>query len=255
MSSSWATRRMESASRPSRSSSSSAACTIASRVSWRRGAARGALCQGGGGSGSVGAAQANTVLDENIVRTLERCSSCRAFRFPSPLPYRWRWVVLGIVLAAEIMDLVDATITSIAAPSVVRDIGGGDTTMQWLAAAYTLAFAVGLITGGRLGDIVRPQAPVPDRRHRLRRHVGPVRGRLVAGLSSIAFRALQGALRRADDPPGPGRGQGRSSRPRRWPPRSACGARSWPSRRSPGRSWAASWSTPTSPAWAGARSS
>jgi EmrB/QacA subfamily drug resistance transporter len=68
-------------------------------------------------------------------------------------PYRWRWVVLAIVLAAEIMDLIDATITSIAAPSIVRDIGGGDTTMQWLAAAYTLAFAVGLITGGRLGDI------------------------------------------------------------------------------------------------------
>jgi EmrB/QacA subfamily drug resistance transporter len=68
-------------------------------------------------------------------------------------PYRWRWVVLAIVLAAEIMDLLDATISSIAAPSIVRDIGGGDTTMQWLAAAYTLAFAVGLITGGRLGDI------------------------------------------------------------------------------------------------------
>ena len=74
-------------------------------------------------------------------------------RFPSPLPTGGAGSSSAIVLAAEIMDLVDATITSIAAPSVVRDIGGGDTTMQWLAAAYTLAFAVGLITGGRLGDI------------------------------------------------------------------------------------------------------
>jgi MFS family permease len=72
---------------------------------------------------------------------------------PPPAPYRWRWIVLAIVLAAEIMDLLDATNTAIAAPSIVSDIGGGDTEMQWLAAAYTLAFAVGLITGGRLGDI------------------------------------------------------------------------------------------------------
>src|SRR5690242_18472398 len=71
----------------------------------------------------------------------------------APSPYRWRWIVLAIVLAAEIMDLLDATISTIAAPSIVRDIGGGDTSIQWLAAAYTLAFAVGLITGGRLGDI------------------------------------------------------------------------------------------------------
>ncbi|GAA3885835.1 hypothetical protein GCM10022243_58310 [Saccharothrix violaceirubra] len=68
-------------------------------------------------------------------------------------PYRWRWYALVAVLAAEIMDLLDATVVGVAAPSIQADLGGGSTTVQWIAAGYTLAFAVGLITGGRLGDL------------------------------------------------------------------------------------------------------
>jgi MFS family permease len=68
-------------------------------------------------------------------------------------PYRWRWIVLAVVLAAEVMDLMDATIVNVAGPSIRADLGGGATTLQWLSAAYTLAFAVLLVTGARLGDI------------------------------------------------------------------------------------------------------
>ena len=68
-------------------------------------------------------------------------------------PYRLRWVVAAVVLAANVMDLLDATIVNVAAPSVHRDLGGGADTIQWLSAAYTLAFAVLLIAGARLGDI------------------------------------------------------------------------------------------------------
>ena len=67
--------------------------------------------------------------------------------------YRLRWVVAAIVLAANIMDLLDATIVNVAGPSIHRDLGGGASTIQWLSAGYTLAFAVLLITGARLGDI------------------------------------------------------------------------------------------------------
>ncbi|WP_344614337.1 MFS transporter [Dactylosporangium salmoneum] len=63
------------------------------------------------------------------------------------------WAVLAVVLAAEVMDLLDATIIAIAGPSVRADLGGGTAFLQWLAAGYTLAFAVGLVTGGRLGDV------------------------------------------------------------------------------------------------------
>jgi MFS family permease len=82
---------------------------------------------------------------------------------PAPLPttieaaappaYRWRWVVLAVVLVAEIMDLLDSTVITIAAPTVRADLGGGTSTMEWWAAGYTLAFGVLLIVGGRLGDM------------------------------------------------------------------------------------------------------
>src|ERR1700722_2667107 len=69
-------------------------------------------------------------------------------------PYRLRWVVAAVVLAANVMDLLDATIVNVAGPSVHRALGGGANTIQWLSAGYTLAFAVLLIAGARLGDIL-----------------------------------------------------------------------------------------------------
>ncbi|GAA3539922.1 MFS transporter [Nonomuraea rosea] len=68
-------------------------------------------------------------------------------------PYRWRWVALFVILAAEVMDLLDALVTSIAAVTIRKELGGSDSLVQWLGAGYTLAMAVGLITGGRLGDL------------------------------------------------------------------------------------------------------
>ncbi|MEU7744056.1 MFS transporter [Nonomuraea sp. NPDC049158] len=68
-------------------------------------------------------------------------------------PYRWRWVALFVILTAEVMDLLDALVTSIAAPTIQKDLGGSSSLVQWLVAGYTLAMAVGLITGGRLGDL------------------------------------------------------------------------------------------------------
>ena len=64
-----------------------------------------------------------------------------------------RWFVFAVVIAANIMDLMDATIVNIAGPSIRAALGGSDSTLQWLPAGYTLAFAVFLITGARLGDM------------------------------------------------------------------------------------------------------
>jgi MFS family permease len=71
--------------------------------------------------------------------------------------YRWRWWVLAVVLIAEAMDILDTTTVNVAGPSVRRSLGGGIGLVQWLSAAYTLAFAVLLITGGRLGDRYGPR--------------------------------------------------------------------------------------------------
>ncbi|WP_367322500.1 MFS transporter [Streptomyces sp. HUAS ZL42] len=65
---------------------------------------------------------------------------------------RRRWFALAIVMTAAFMDLVDVTIVNIAIPSIQRD-GASFSQIQWITAGYALAFAAGLITGGRLGDI------------------------------------------------------------------------------------------------------
>ncbi|MEU4831521.1 MFS transporter [Streptosporangium sp. NPDC023615] len=70
-----------------------------------------------------------------------------------PPPSRRRWIALGIVLSAAFMDNVDATIIGIALPRIQRDLGADHTAAQWSLAGYALAFALLLITGGRLGDI------------------------------------------------------------------------------------------------------
>ncbi|MFF2554416.1 MFS transporter [Nocardia sp. NPDC058058] len=69
----------------------------------------------------------------------------------APLPRRW----LGLlaILAATLLNLLDASIVNVAAPAIRGDLGGSVATLQWLSAGYTLAMAIGLLTGGRLGDM------------------------------------------------------------------------------------------------------
>ena len=62
------------------------------------------------------------------------------------------WIGFAAVLAAMIMNLLDSTIVNVAAPAIQSDLGLSDSALEWIAAAYTLAIAVGLMTGGRLGD-------------------------------------------------------------------------------------------------------
>ncbi|MFF3452026.1 MFS transporter [Streptomyces sp. NPDC002667] len=67
-------------------------------------------------------------------------------------PARARWAILGVVLSADVLDLLDGTITNIAAPTIAHDLGGGTALIQWLGASYALALGVLLVLGGRLGD-------------------------------------------------------------------------------------------------------
>jgi EmrB/QacA subfamily drug resistance transporter len=64
-----------------------------------------------------------------------------------------RWAALAVMLIAAYMDLLDTTIVTVALPSIQRDLGASDAVLPWVAAGYTMAFALALITGGRLGDI------------------------------------------------------------------------------------------------------
>ncbi|MGY6023542.1 DHA2 family efflux MFS transporter permease subunit [Streptomyces spinosirectus] len=72
----------------------------------------------------------------------------------SPLPLRTAWLVLAVVVLADIMDLIDSSIANLAGPSIRADLDGGQVTVQWVLSAYTAAFALGLVTSGRLGDLL-----------------------------------------------------------------------------------------------------
>ncbi|MFI6596086.1 MFS transporter [Nonomuraea sp. NPDC050536] len=62
-------------------------------------------------------------------------------------------VVLAAILTASFMELLDATIVSVAAPAIAQDLGAGQAVLQWMLAGYTLSVGSGLITGGRIGDL------------------------------------------------------------------------------------------------------
>ncbi|WP_405700673.1 MFS transporter [Streptomyces sp. NBC_01383] len=67
-------------------------------------------------------------------------------------PYRWRWLILAVMLVAEIMDLLDASIVNVAGPELEKSLGAGPVGLQWVIGGYALTLGAGLILGGRLGD-------------------------------------------------------------------------------------------------------
>ena len=86
-----------------------------------------------------------------FVSTDQRSSSAPT---ASTLPLRIAWLVLVVVVLADIMDLIDSSVANLAGPSIRADLGGGQVTVQWVLSAYTAAFALGLVTSGRLGDLL-----------------------------------------------------------------------------------------------------
>ncbi|MCQ0014678.1 MFS transporter [Actinomadura madurae] len=71
----------------------------------------------------------------------------------APAPHPRRWLGLSAILAATLLNLLDSTVVNVAAPAIRADLGGSYSALQWMAAGYTLALAVALLTGGRLGDM------------------------------------------------------------------------------------------------------
>ncbi|WP_245197514.1 DHA2 family efflux MFS transporter permease subunit [Jiella mangrovi] len=65
-----------------------------------------------------------------------------------------RWLTLSILLLAGFMNLIDVTIVNVAIPSLKADLGASDSQIEWVVAGYIVAFALGLLPLGRLGDVV-----------------------------------------------------------------------------------------------------
>ncbi|MFH8240756.1 MFS transporter [Streptomyces sp. NPDC018321] len=67
-----------------------------------------------------------------------------------PDPNRWR--ALWVTLVAGFMTLLDVTIVAVALPSMQRDLHASAASVQWVVSGYALAFALTLVTAGRVGD-------------------------------------------------------------------------------------------------------
>jgi len=65
-----------------------------------------------------------------------------------------RWLALAVLLIASFMNLIDVTIVNVAVPSMQKNLGADASEIEWVIAAYVLAFALGLLPFGRLGDIL-----------------------------------------------------------------------------------------------------
>src|SRR6478735_635486 len=63
------------------------------------------------------------------------------------------WAGFSVILSALIHNILDSTIVNVAAPSIQADFSMSTAALEWVAAAYTLALAIGLICGARLGDM------------------------------------------------------------------------------------------------------
>ena len=65
-----------------------------------------------------------------------------------------RWIAMTILLIAGFMNLIDVTIVNVALPSLQSGLGATSSEIEWVVAAYIMAFAVGLLPFGRLGDML-----------------------------------------------------------------------------------------------------
>ena len=64
-----------------------------------------------------------------------------------------RWWTLGAMCFALFMIMLDNTVVNVALPAIQKDLDSSISGLEWTVNAYTLSFAVLLVTGGRLGDI------------------------------------------------------------------------------------------------------
>lgn len=62
------------------------------------------------------------------------------------------WFTAALLLMGNFMNLIDVSIVNVALPSIQKDLSASPTQIEWVSAAYVLAFAVGLLPCGRFGD-------------------------------------------------------------------------------------------------------
>lgn len=65
-----------------------------------------------------------------------------------------RWRALPVVLTGTFLYGFDLNVVNIALPSLQHDLGAGSAALELVVGGYSFAYAAGLVTGGRLGDLL-----------------------------------------------------------------------------------------------------
>src|SRR6476661_5875057 len=65
-----------------------------------------------------------------------------------------KWWTLGAVSFGLFMIMLDNTIVNVALPSIQRDLHIGISELEWVVNGYALTFAVLMLTGGKLADLL-----------------------------------------------------------------------------------------------------
>ena len=63
-------------------------------------------------------------------------------------------VVLAVILTAQMMVVLDATIVNVALPHIQRSLGFSSSSLSWVLNAYVLTFGGLLLLGARAGDLL-----------------------------------------------------------------------------------------------------
>jgi len=63
-------------------------------------------------------------------------------------------LILAVVLIGQLMAVLDTNIVNVAIPSIHADLHASGALLQLIVAGYTITYAVLLVTGARLGDIL-----------------------------------------------------------------------------------------------------
>src|SRR5436305_12330783 len=64
------------------------------------------------------------------------------------------FAALAVVLAGQFMAVLDASVVNVAAPSIHASLHTSGAGLQLVIAGYVITYAVLLVTGSRLGDIL-----------------------------------------------------------------------------------------------------
>ena len=66
--------------------------------------------------------------------------------------YALKWRIFGVMMIGWAMSLLDVSIVNVTIPELQKDLSTDIATVTWVVNAYNIAFAVLLVTAGRLAD-------------------------------------------------------------------------------------------------------